>query len=289
MNRLVGLLPTGRARKVVFLATFLVLAAGAVAIAAPSGLLTPGSGGPQGLVAVGPVNAANGFPDWYRDTNGVDLMPCDDPTDKFCGGAVPAPDPTQPPSFPGNFPNEFFYQQAGADSLVSAGGNKVLAEFDLEGAEQMSRARTADYDFGPTATGPPSCRSTDRCGRSAVRRSDAFGPFSAGTAHAATGAAPASRGRHRPCVSLLQNPREGGRRMAREAATLKTIETNIPARMDRLPWSRWHWMVVFGLGTVWVLDGLAVTIVGAIGGRLSDPGSGLELSASQVGAAGSPW
>jgi MFS family permease/CBS domain-containing protein len=77
--------------------------------------------------------------------------------------------------------------------------------------------------------------------------------------------------------------------MAREAATLKTIETNIPARMDRLPWSRWHWMVVIGLGTVWVLDGLAVTIVGAIGGRLSDPGSGLELSASQVGAAGSAY
>jgi hypothetical protein len=144
MNRLVGLLPTGRARKVVFLATFLVLAAGAVAIAAPSGLLTPGSGGPQGLIAVGPVNAANGFPDWYRDTNGVDLMPCDDPTDKFCGGAVPAPDPTQPPAFPGNFPNEFFYQQAGADSLVSAGGNNVLAEFDLEGAFASGPVKAGD-------------------------------------------------------------------------------------------------------------------------------------------------
>src|SRR4051794_28577348 len=134
MNRLVGLLPTGRARKVVLLATFLVLAAGAVAIAAPSGLLTQNSAGPQGLVAVGPVNASNGFPDWYRDTNGVDLMPCDDPQDKYCGGAVPAPDPTQPPTFPDNFPDEFFYQSASADSLTSAGGNKVLAEFDLEGA-----------------------------------------------------------------------------------------------------------------------------------------------------------
>jgi hypothetical protein len=48
-------------------------------------------------------------------------------------------------------------------------------------------------------------------------------------------------------------------------------------------------MVVIGLRTVWVLDGLAVTIVGAIGGRLSDPGSGLELSAAQVGAAGSAY
>src|SRR3954451_12396942 len=78
-----------------------------------------------------------------QDTNGVDLMPCNDPQDKYCGGAVPAPDPTQPPTFPGNFPNEFFYQQAGADSLVSAGGNKVLAEFDLEGA----------FASGPVAAG----------------------------------------------------------------------------------------------------------------------------------------
>src|SRR3982751_1380022 len=72
-------------------------------------------------------------------------------------------------------------------------------------------------------------------------------------------------------------------------ATLRTIETQIPARMDRLPWSRWHWMVVIGLGTVWILDGLAVTIVGAIGGRLSEKGSGLELTAAQVGAAGSAY
>jgi MFS family permease len=67
--------------------------------------------------------------------------------------------------------------------------------------------------------------------------------------------------------------------------TLRTIETDIPARMDRLPWSRWHWMVVIGLGTVWILDGLEVTIVGSIASRLTAPGSGLELSASQVGDA----
>ena len=73
-----------------------------------------------------------------------------------------------------------------------------------------------------------------------------------------------------------------------EATTLRTIETEIPARMDRLPWSRWHWLVVIGLGTVWILDGLAVTIVGAIGGRLTEEGSGLELDA-QVGSAGSAY
>ena len=42
----------------------------------------------------------------------------------------------------------------------------------------------------------------------------------------------------------------------------RTITTRIPARLDRLPWARWHWMIVIGLGTVWILDGLEVTIVG---------------------------
>ncbi|MBN9179173.1 MAG: MFS transporter, partial [Microbacterium sp.] len=55
--------------------------------------------------------------------------------------------------------------------------------------------------------------------------------------------------------------------------------------MDRLPWSRWHWLVVVGLGTVWILDGLEVTIVGAIGGRLTEKSSGLGLTAAQIGQA----
>ncbi|HET8700497.1 MAG TPA: MFS transporter [Nitrococcus sp.] len=60
------------------------------------------------------------------------------------------------------------------------------------------------------------------------------------------------------------------------------IETGIPARLDRLPWSRFHWLVVTGLGAVWILDGLEVTIVGSIAGRLTEPSSGLDLSVSQV-------
>ncbi|WP_028265002.1 MFS transporter [Arthrobacter sp. MA-N2] len=63
------------------------------------------------------------------------------------------------------------------------------------------------------------------------------------------------------------------------------IETNIPGRMDRLPWSRWHWMIVIGLGTVWILDGLEVTIVGAIGDSLTQPNGGLGMSASDIGLA----
>nr|WP_221462812.1 MFS transporter [Streptomyces olivoverticillatus] len=52
--------------------------------------------------------------------------------------------------------------------------------------------------------------------------------------------------------------------------------------MDRLPWSRWHWTVVVGLGTVWILDGLEVTVVGNIAGRLSEQGSGLPISSGGV-------
>ncbi|MCQ9135547.1 MFS transporter [Streptomyces hilarionis] len=62
----------------------------------------------------------------------------------------------------------------------------------------------------------------------------------------------------------------------------RTITTDIPARLDRLPWSRWHWTIVFGLGTVWILDGLEVTVVGNIASRLSEPGSGLPITSGQV-------
>jgi MFS family permease len=65
-----------------------------------------------------------------------------------------------------------------------------------------------------------------------------------------------------------------------------TIETDVPARIDRLPWARWHWMVVIGLGSVWILDGLEVTIVGSISSRLGEKGAGLTLSATQLGLAG---
>jgi MFS family permease len=60
------------------------------------------------------------------------------------------------------------------------------------------------------------------------------------------------------------------------------VRTDVPARLDRLPWARWHWMIVIGLGTVWILDGLEVTIVGNLSGRLAEPGSGLDITQSQV-------
>lgn len=66
------------------------------------------------------------------------------------------------------------------------------------------------------------------------------------------------------------------------APALGTVTTEVPARLDRLPWSRWHWMIVIGLGTVWILDGLEVTVVGNIASRLSEDGSGLPISAAEV-------
>jgi MFS family permease len=64
------------------------------------------------------------------------------------------------------------------------------------------------------------------------------------------------------------------------------IESDIPARLDRLPWSRWHWRIVIALGVAWVLDGLEVTIVGSIGSVLERSDT-LGLSASHIGWAGS--
>ncbi|HEX5090907.1 MAG TPA: MFS transporter [Nocardioides sp.] len=67
------------------------------------------------------------------------------------------------------------------------------------------------------------------------------------------------------------------------------ITTDIPARMDRLPWTKWHWMVLIGLGTVWILDGLEVTIVGSMSDALKSPDTGLGMSSSQIGFAGAAY
>ncbi|MDT7650277.1 MAG: hypothetical protein QOI36_1683, partial [Pseudonocardiales bacterium] len=77
--------------------------------------------------------------------------------------------------------------------------------------------------------------------------------------------------------------------MSEGAARPGTVRTDIPERMDRLPWARWHWVVLLGLGTVWVLDGIEVTMVGALAARLTEPDSGLALSDTQVGLAASMY
>ncbi len=67
-----------------------------------------------------------------------------------------------------------------------------------------------------------------------------------------------------------------------EGVETGTIKTKIPARLDRLPWSRFHWIVIVGLGTAWILDGLEVNVVGSISSRISEHGAGTGLSASDV-------
>jgi MFS family permease len=74
--------------------------------------------------------------------------------------------------------------------------------------------------------------------------------------------------------------------LAVTGGTGETIKTDIPARLDRLPWSRWHWLVIVALGITWILDGLEVTLVGSITGVLTDK-STLALSTAQATAAGS--
>ena len=69
---------------------------------------------------------------------------------------------------------------------------------------------------------------------------------------------------------------------------MRAFETDVPARLDRLAWSRFHWLVVVAIGVTWALDGLDVTIVGALGSVLEEPGT-LGLSATQVGLAGSAY
>jgi MFS family permease len=59
----------------------------------------------------------------------------------------------------------------------------------------------------------------------------------------------------------------------------------IPRRLDRLPWSRWHWLVVIGLGITWILDGFEVTLVGALASVLTKPQT-LHLSTHQASSAG---
>jgi MFS family permease len=74
--------------------------------------------------------------------------------------------------------------------------------------------------------------------------------------------------------------------MSGDSADSEEFETKIPARMDRLPWSRFHWLVLFALGATWTLDGLEIGLVSALGAVLTQPDT-LGLTTAQVGYAAS--
>jgi MFS family permease len=75
---------------------------------------------------------------------------------------------------------------------------------------------------------------------------------------------------------------------SREQSSRESVTTDIPARLDRLPFSGFHLLVVFALGVTWILDGLEVTIVGAIAPVLQSSQT-LGLTAGEIGAAGSTY
>lgn len=66
----------------------------------------------------------------------------------------------------------------------------------------------------------------------------------------------------------------------------RIIETDIPARLDRLPWTRFHWLVVVALGVTWILDGLEVTLAGSVAAALQESPI-LRFGSAEVGAAAS--
>ena len=69
---------------------------------------------------------------------------------------------------------------------------------------------------------------------------------------------------------------------------LEPYATDIPARLDRVPWSRFHWLVVLALGASWAIDGLEVTLKGAVSGVLQDAGT-LHLTSTQIGFSASSY
>src|SRR4030081_2662660 len=69
-------------------------------------------------------------------------------------------------------------------------------------------------------------------------------------------------------------------------AANEILEPGAPARLDRLPWGRFHTLVAVALGITWVLDGLEVTLAGSIAGAL-EASPRLHFSASDIGLASS--
>ena len=70
--------------------------------------------------------------------------------------------------------------------------------------------------------------------------------------------------------------------------TAGIIETDLPSRLDRLPWGRFHTLIVVALGVTWLLDGLEVTLAGAVASALKSSPS-LHFTNADVGLAGSAY
>jgi hypothetical protein len=109
------------------LALGVTVASVGIAGAAGAAVVTPATPRTGKLVQVGPI-ADTGFPAWYRDSNNVRLEGCYTLEDPLCSaGADAVPDPDAPVAFPDNFPDEFFYQLAGATVNLTTGAWPLAA------------------------------------------------------------------------------------------------------------------------------------------------------------------
>jgi hypothetical protein len=138
---------TGRLRRVGRRAATALAAVLMVVLVAPTAFAATGVTvkDTEGLAAVVPTSAANGFPTWYADKAGTRLEPCLDADNPLCGflpGDIP--DATEPIAFPANFPDEFLYFLAGAE-LALPGGRAVLTS----GLEAAFLNAALGGDVGP--------------------------------------------------------------------------------------------------------------------------------------------
>jgi hypothetical protein len=143
-------------RNIAFLASIFALCGTAVAIAAPGGTSVgdnPANPGNPGLAQLGAV-AKNGFPAWYRDGNGTRLEPCLDAANPLCiMGALPNGDQAvTPDNVGGNFPDEFFYQAAGA-GIDNVGANVGTAAKPRFGKAGLDASLEGAFLNGPPKAG----------------------------------------------------------------------------------------------------------------------------------------
>lgn len=73
-----------------------------------------------------------------------------------------------------------------------------------------------------------------------------------------------------------------------QAAQAEVFTTDVPARLDRLPWARFHWLVVTALGITWILDGLEVTLVGSLASAITDSPT-LNINSTEFGLTASAY
>ncbi|MEA2323202.1 MAG: hypothetical protein QOD81_3052, partial [Solirubrobacteraceae bacterium] len=146
----VGRLIAGRTRRSAAVALTAVLTMGAIGVAVAETIGDPVT---DQIIEFGPVDAATGYPTWYRDAgfehegkdyDSVDLEPCIGDTDPLCLPA-PLPRPGEPANAKAfNMPDEFFYYTNGAAALESNGGNGVLWESAVEGAWSAEEVKDGD-------------------------------------------------------------------------------------------------------------------------------------------------